>query len=193
MHLPKVILASVSPRRRELLRSLEIDFEVAPSDAEEAHHEPLTVREISQLNAYRKARAVAKKHPDALVLGADTLVHLDGRLLGKPANAGEAAEMLSYLQGKTHEVVTGVCLLQLREHRQRLFAETTFVTFHPMTAAEIERYLFLVNTLDKAGAYAIQEQGELIVREIAGSFSNVVGLPVERLRAELARWGASEP
>jgi septum formation protein len=188
MKLPPLILASQSPRRSELLRSLGFEFAVVPSDATEAHTEELTAAEISQLNAYRKARAVAKKFPDSLVLGADTLVALDTTLFGKPASVDDAFRMLTQLQGRTHRVVTGVCLLHLRGHHQQLFADATDVTFHPLNPRQIQDYLDRVNPLDKAGAYAIQEHGDRIVASISGSFSNVVGLPMERLRAELAHW-----
>jgi len=187
-HLPPLILASASPRRGELLRQLQLKFEVVPSDALEILDDQLTVREASQLNAYRKARMVAKKYPGALVLGADTLVGLGGRVFGKPAGFDEAYQMLEALQGATHQVVTALCLIHLRPHRQRLFAETTSVTFRPLDAVKIQRYLNTVNPLDKAGAYAIQESGDLIVQSISGSYSNVVGLPLERLRAEFEVW-----
>jgi septum formation protein len=191
MNLPPLILASNSPRRSELLRSLGLAFTVVPSDAAEIHTEQLTATEISQLNAYRKTRAVAKKFPDALVLGADTLVALDTILFGKPSNLEDAHRMLKQLQGRTHRVVTGVCLIHLRGHRQKLFAEATDVTFRPLGARQIREYLAQINPLDKAGAYAIQEGGDKIVETISGSFSNVVGLPVERLRAELELWEKS--
>jgi septum formation protein len=184
------ILASASPRRADLLRQLVPKFKVVPSRAPEVHDEQLTAWEMAQVNAYRKARAVAKKFPDALVLSADTLVYLDGeaKLFGKPASLDDAMRMLGELQGRTHAVVTGICLLRLREHRQRIFAEWTDVRLHPLNADQIKDYLKLVNPLDKAGAYAIQEHGERIVAEISGSYSNVVGLPVERVREELDAW-----
>ena len=188
MNLPPVILASTSPRRFELLQALGVDFQTIPSTASEVHNEELTAREISQVNAYRKARAVAKKFPDALVVGADTLVYLGTTLFGKPADSDEAFRMLSQLQGRTHQVVTGVCLTQLRNHRQKIFFESTDVTFRPLEMEEIRNYLAKINPLDKAGAYAIQEHGAQIVHEVSGSFSNVVGLPVERLKAELSAW-----
>jgi len=186
--LPPLILASASPRRVELLRQLSLDFKVLPGNVPEIHHDQFTARELSQVNAYRKARAVAKKFPDALVLGADTLVYLKTALFGKPATLEEAYQMLERLQGCTHQVITGICLLHLRKHRQTLFAETTEVTFRPLDEVQIRRYLNRVNPLDKAGAYAIQEEGDLIVEKIAGSYTNVVGLPVERLAAELEAW-----
>jgi septum formation protein len=188
--LPPLVLASASPRRVELLRQLTLQFKVVPGDVPEIHHEQLTARELAQINAYRKARSVAKKFPDALVLGADTLVYLDTTLFGKPPTLAAAYQMLEKLQGRTHQVITGICLLHLRQHRQAVFAESTDVSFHPLDAVTIRRYLSRVNPLDKAGGYAIQEEGELIVERIVGSYTNVVGLPVERLRAELASWSA---
>lgn len=186
MKTPSLILASESPRRAELLRQLGLDFKTVPSSASEIHHEQLTANEVAQINAYRKARAVAKKYPDALVLGADTIVHIDSILFGKPQTLENAYEMLEALQGKTHEVVTAVCLLNLRNHRQRIFTDSTAVTFHRLDAVKIRRYLTKVNPLDKAGAYAIQEEGDLIIERISGSYTNVVGLPIEKLRTQLA-------
>ena len=191
--LPPLILASASPRRTELLRQVRPDFQVIVSETPEIHDDQLTVGEVSQLNAYRKARSIAKKHPDFLVLGADTLVCLDTTLFGKPTSLEDAYAMLEQLQGRTHSVVTAVCLMQLRERRQRMFVETTFVTFRPLDAIKIRRYLTRVNPLDKAGAYAIQEEGDLLVEKIDGSYSNVVGLPVERLSAELRAWAGEAP
>jgi septum formation protein len=188
LNLPALILASASPRRSELLRQLNLEFKVVASDVPEIHHDQLTALEASQINAYRKARAVAKKCPDSLVLGADTLVYLDGTLFGKPTSLEDAYEMLQRLQGQTHQVVTAICLLHLRERRQKVFAEITAVTFLPLDAVKIRRYLNRVNPLDKAGAYAIQEEGDLIVQKVAGSYTNVVGLPLERLRMELQAW-----
>jgi septum formation protein len=188
MNPPQLILASASPRRAELLREMGLKFRVVPSQAPEAHNEQLTARELCQLNAYRKARAIAKKIPDALVLGADTLVHMGTRLFGKPANLKEAERMLERLEGRTHQVVTGICLIHLRRLRQKIFAEATQVTFRPLDAKQIRYYLAAIDPLDKAGAYAIQEKGDLIIERIAGSFSNVVGLPMERLKSELVAW-----
>jgi septum formation protein len=186
--LPPLILASASPRRAELLRLLEVDFKILPSSAREVAHDHLSPLEVCQLNAHRKARAVARKIPDSLVLGADTLVFLDNEILGKPRSMKEAERMLGSLEGRTHQVVTGVCLMHLRSHRERVFAVSTDVLFHPLTKKQIRDYIKKVHTLDKAGAYAIQEGGERIISEISGSFSNVVGLPVEKLREELVAW-----
>ena len=171
------------------MKLLERDFEILPATVDEVAHDHLTPLEVCQLNAHRKARAVAKKVPDALVLGADTLVFRDSEILGKPHNLAEAERMLSRLQGRTHQVVTGVCLMHLRAHVERIFAVSTDVLFHPLTRRQIRDYLAKIQPLDKAGAYAIQDYGELIISEISGSYSNVVGLPVEKLRAELDAWG----
>ena len=190
MDLPPLILASASPRRAELLRQLNLDFQIVPSAATEIFDGQLSPWELCQLNAHRKARVVAKKHPDALVLGADTLVFLDEEIMGKPANLADAKRMLTQLQGRTHQVVTGISLIHLRAHRERTIAVSTDVTFRPLTDGQIEDYLVKVNPLDKAGAYAIQEHGEMIVAEIFGSYSNVVGLPVEQLKSELEKWPA---
>jgi len=164
---------------------LELEFQVISSDPREIYDDQLSPRELCQLNAHRKARSVAKKNPDALVLGADTLVFLDRKVFGKPKNLEEATQMLLQLQGKTHQVVTGVSLIHQRTHSEKLFAVGTDVTFRPLGEDQIRNYLKKINPLDKAGAYAIQEHGDLIVSEISGSYSNVVGLPLERLRVEL--------
>ncbi len=191
MNLPPLILASTSPRRAELLRQLPVQFRVVPSDADEVAHEHLSPLEICQLNAHRKARAVAKKIPDALVLGADTLVFLGNEVLGKPRDRDDALRMLTMLRGRMHQVVTGVSLIHLRAHRERVFAESTDVWFRSFTDATVAEYLARVEALDKAGAYAIQQHGEWLVSEISGSFSNVVGLPLERLEMELKSWKTS--
>jgi septum formation protein len=188
VRLPPLILASASPRRAELLKLLKVKFRVLPGEADEVAHEHLSPLEICQLNAHRKARVVAKKIPDALVLAADTLVFLDGEILGKPLNLADARRMLAKLQGRMHQVVTGVCLVHLRAHHERIFAVSTDVLFHPLDDRQIRGYLGKINPMDKAGAYAIQNSGELIISEISGSYSNVVGLPVERLREELESW-----
>lgn len=189
MNIPSLILASASPRRSELLQQLQVTFQVLPGNATEVVYDHLSPQEICQLNAHRKARVVAKQIPDSLVLGADTLVFLDANILGKPADRVAAHAMLALLEGRTHQVVTGVSLIHLRGHRERMFAVSTNVTFLPLKDEQIENYLNRINPLDKAGGYAIQEHGELIVSEISGSYSNVVGLPLERLAQELEAWG----
>lgn len=188
MNLPSLILASASPRRCDLLRQMGLEFAVVPARTPEPQPEHFTPMEICQLNAHRKARAVAKKHPDALVIGADTLVCLENRIFGKPQSLADAEKMLLELQGREHHVITGVSLIQLRSHREKILAAVTRVTFHPLTIAQVRAYLGRIHPLDKAGAYAIQQHGELIVERIEGSFTNVVGLPLELLRKELQAW-----
>jgi septum formation protein len=193
MNSPTLILASASPRRADLLRQFEFDFLVVPSAVEESSSEDLSAGEVAQLNAYRKARAVSKRFPDAVTLGVDTVVALGNTIFGKPADLTDAERMVSALQGKTHQVVTGVCLIHLRGHRQKIFYEQTGVTFRKLTAAQIRHYHREVNPLDKAGAYGIQEKSAVVVESISGSFSNVAGLPMERLQTELAGFGILQP
>jgi septum formation protein len=170
-----------------------VKFQIAATGVREIEEKHLSAGETARINAYRKARAAAKKYPDALVLGADTVVALGTALFGKPATLGEAEQMLWALQGKTHRVVTGVCLLHLREHQQRIFSEETAVRFAPLTRAQIRSYHALVHPLDKAGAYGIQDKAEMLVEATAGSISNVIGLPLERLAAELPAFGVRLP
>lgn len=185
----RLILASASPRRRELLRLLDVMFQVEAADVPEfsSAQEHLAPREICLANAAAKARAIALRFPDALVLGADTEVTLGSRVFGKPRSRREAAAFLSKLSGKTHQVITAVCLLCTSRRLRRSFTETTHVTFHKLSARRIAHYLDAVNPFDKAGAYAIQENGEWIIEHITGSFSNVVGLPVAALRSAFAQ------
>jgi len=188
MSSPPLILASASPRRQELLRAAGLTFQVVPAQVSEAHLEHLTARELCLANARRKAGVVASLHPASLVLGADTLVYLDHELYGKPADLAEAESMLARLQGRTHQVVTGVCLEHRASGWKRVFADITDVTFKPLALEEIRGYLVDIQPLDKAGAYAIQDQGDRIVASISGSYNNVVGLPIERVLEELAAW-----
>lgn len=181
-----LILASASPRRAALLRQLGLEFQVAPSDVPEVQGGALSAGEIARINAYRKARAVSKKYPDAVTVGVDTVVVADNQIFGKPATMREAEEMLMALQGKRHQVVTGVCMIHPRGHRQKVFFEQTDVTFRPLTREQIRCYHSQTNPLDKAGGYGIQEQSEVLVEAISGSFTNVIGLPLERFQAEWA-------
>ncbi len=186
---PKLILASASPRRSELLKQMVVRFEVVTADVEEiGGSDGWSPEEVAIENAGLKARAVASRHPERWVLGADTVVALGERLFGKPASREEAAMFLREMAGKTHEVITG-CALIAPDGAMDLFHDVTKVTFRPLTDETITRYLDAVHVLDKAGAYALQEQGELIVESVAGSESNVIGLPVERLGRVLDKYG----
>ncbi len=164
-----------------------VTFEIVASTVGEVTGGPLTPLDVAVTNACRKAISVADAHRDATVIGADTVVALGNRLFGKPADASAAAAMLSELSENTHEVTTGVCLVQRSTGELTVFADTTRVTFRRLTARQIRDYIDHVHVLDKAGGYAIQEPGDALVRRISGSFTNVVGLPVERLREVLSR------
>jgi septum formation protein len=190
MNLPPVILASASPRRVELLRQVVFHFKVLPSAAPECEHEQFTAWEVAQLNAHCKARAIAKKHPDHLVIGADTVVCRGTKFYNKPADVADACRMLHELSGAAHDVITGVCLIHLRSHRETLFSDVTEVRFNRLAKAAIQHYVERARPLDKAGAYGIQDQAGLLVEDIAGSYTNVMGLPVERLRSVLQSWAA---
>jgi len=175
------ILASGSPRRKQLLKKIIPDFKVISSDAEELKSHsggPLT---LVQENAKKKAIPVAANNPSCWVLGADTLVFYQKEILGKPKDLDEAVEMLSFLCGKTHEVATGVSLQCNELNIVKTFSETSSVTFKPISKQEIRLYFKEVNPLDKAGAYAIQTNADMIIDRFVGSYSNVVGLPLESL------------
>jgi septum formation protein len=189
MQVPKLILASASPRRRELLAQLGVPFEVVVAEVSEHEESSTDPRVMVAHNAALKADWVAARHPEAIVLGADTTVFIDGHALNKPRDAAEARAMLRRLSGRTHTVFTG---LALRRGRDRLKIDegvASEVAFKPLDDATIEAYLARVHTLDKAGGYAIQEQGDLIVKEYRGSLTNIVGLPLEATKQILTRCG----
>ena len=175
-----IVLASASPRRSELLARAGVTFEVVVSPAEEIHDSAMKPHVLCELNATLKAAAVAEKRPDATVIGADTLVFIDDMPLGKPVDLDEARAMLRRLSGRTHRVCTGVCLIYPGGGKNA-FHDITEVTFRPLEDADIDAYFALVNPLDKAGAYGIQESGDRIISEINGSFDNVMGLPVDKV------------
>ncbi len=179
-----LILASQSPRRRELMERAGLAFRVVVRDTEELCDASLAPEELCARNAAAKAEAVAAEFPQDTVIGADTLVFIDNCPLGKPADLAEARAMLDRLQGREHCVCTAVALI-LPGGERRDFVERTAVRFRPLDEAAISRYLDAVHVLDKAGAYAIQEQGEMIVEGIAGDLDNVIGLPITRLLAVL--------
>lgn len=175
-----IVLASASPRRSELLEKAGVVFDVIPSPAEEIHDAEMAPGFLCELNAALKAEAVAVMRPDAMVIGADTLVFIDGIPLGKPVDLTEARFMMRRLSGRSHQVCTGVCVIAPSGERS-MFHDLTEVVFKDLTDEEIDDYFALVNPLDKAGAYGIQEHGERIVCEIRGSFENVMGLPVDKV------------
>jgi septum formation protein len=186
---PQIILASASPRRERLLREMGSRFLVVRPDDTEELSGGAAPDVVAMHNAQRKARAVAGRHPDSMVIGADTIVVLAGKIFGKPRDREDAHRMLGQLAGQRHEVITGVCLVHRSLDTELVFADTTRVWMRPLPPAQIADYLARINPLDKAGAYAIQEHGEGIVERIDGSYHNVMGLPTERLQATLERLG----
>lgn len=187
-----VILALASPRRRELMKQAGYRFEVVLPRVEEVHEESQSPRFLTRCNALTKALEVAARHPSRLVIGADTLVAIDGCALGKPASHGEAQAMLTRLAGRTHEVCTSVVLARAKAGSEMMhtgFEEVTRVTFLPLTEAEVRTYLDLIDPFDKAGGYAAQDHGDRIICGVDGSWTNVVGLPMERLALELQALG----
>lgn len=184
----KLILASASPRRRELLAEVTRDFQIVQVNAEE-YHSGVWPERFPLLNAANKAHAGAALHPDALVIGADTVIELDGLLIGKPRDASHAQEILRQLSGRTHLVTTGVCLICLEHEIRCSFAVSTAVTFKALTDDIIQSYLAKVHVLDKAGAYGIQEYGDMLTEKIDGPLDNVIGLPCDKLRQSLKACG----
>ena len=180
----KIVLASSSPRRRDLLNEAGFDVDIRPADIDELT-DGLAPRDLVAANAERKARHVAAKLRGDLVLGADTVVVLDGEILGKPRDRGHAAEMLGRLSGRVHEVLTGVCLIRGGSRERCLFVESTRVSFRKLDAALIEAYLTDIDPLDKAGSYAAQDDQGRLIERIEGSLENVIGLPVARVMAAL--------
>lgn len=183
----KLVLASSSPRRRELLESFKQPFVICPAVKEEVILPHLSPEEMVASLAEQKAEEVAAIHPDAVVIGGDTLVHLDGTLLGKPKTKEEAEEMIGKLQGRTHQVLTGVSV-QSKE-KKVTFVETTHVTFRSLTSEEVRGYVAKGESLDKAGGYGIQGAGAFLVESLQGDFYNVMGLPLCALGKQLEGFG----
>jgi septum formation protein len=186
-----LVLASSSPRRHELFVKLGYEFEIVTSPVQELD---ATSRgslwnaptELATLNAQMKASAVSSLRPESLVIGADTIVELNGNVFGKPKDLAEARQTLSLLSGRVHHVLTGIVIV-IGGRVETSFCECTSVKFKALSSQDIEAYLVQVHVLDKAGAYAAQEEGALIIESIQGSMNNVIGLPTERLDYELKR------
>lgn len=180
----ELVLATTSPRRHELMRQAGIAFISAAPHVDEwdaESHPHYSPADLVRHNARRKAEAVYSKHQEACILAADTLVYCEGRIMGKPVDLEEAAEMLRWLSGKTHEVLTAVAWVQGGERKIKETVVRTWVTFRSLDDGQIQDYLAGVNVLDKAGAYALQEKGGALVERIEGSRSNVIGLPMEKV------------
>ncbi len=179
--IPKLILASASPRRAEILRSVGWPFEALPAHIDESREDSEKADAYVERIALAKAEAVASRCPGSLVLGADTVVVIEGQILGKPSDEGDANRMLRALNGRRHQVLTGVALVNGATGQSRVAHEVTDVTFAEMSEEEINWYVSTREPMDKAGAYAIQGHGALFIKEIRGDYFNVVGLPVRLL------------
>ncbi len=182
----RTVLASASPRRQELLKRITEDFLVHPVDADETLPAGMPVELAASFLADVKAATAAKDFPQDLVIGCDTIVVLEDEIMGKPKDREDARRMLQQLSGETHKVMTGVALYL--DGKSTVFTAETYVTFYPLTAAEIESYLDSGEPFDKAGAYGIQGQGCLLVERIEGDYFNVVGLPVAALSRAIAQF-----
>jgi septum formation protein len=187
------LLASNSPRRGELLARAGIVFAVVPPEVVERADPHLTLGELTAWNALRKGLAVARSYPNAVVLAGDTLVALDHEVIGKPRDLAEAERILRKLSGQVHQVCSSVFLVHLARDRSTLLREVTHVRFRQLNRAAIRDYLARIDPLDKAGAYAAQGEGGLIIQSIEGSYTNVVGLPMEQTMPALARFGIRPP
>lgn len=183
-----IILASQSPRRQELLSGLNIPFEVQVIDTDETYPKQLVGVDIPMYLAEKKADEFKDKMKEnTLLITADTIVWHEGKVFGKPVDKADAARMLKALSGKTHQVITGVCICDIK--RRKTFHVISEVRFSRLTAAEIEYYLTNYEPYDKAGSYGVQEWiGYIGVEHIDGSYFNVMGLPIQRLYSELKRW-----
>ena len=188
----RLVLASASPRRSELLSSAGFDVIIRPSSVVELT-EGLSPRDLVLANAEMKALSVAAATTGDLVLGADTIVVLDGEILGKPRDLTHAVQMLSRLSGRVHEVLTGVCMLRGGSVARCSFVESTQVAFRPLDPLMIAAYLAEIDPLDKAGAYAAQEDRGRLIERIEGSMENVIGLPVARVLEAMATHFAEQP
>ena len=182
----KIILASQSPRRIELLQQITTDFEVIPSAIEEIFDPQRTPLENAVALAVEKAQSVARNHKGHIVLGADTLVVLDGKIIGKPTDQNDAYQILKRLGGREHQVITGVAIVNNSTFKD---AAVSTVVIKPLTDEEIIRYIDTGEPMDKAGAYAIQGKGAFMVSSYRGSYTNIVGFPMETVKALLHQAG----
>ena len=180
-------MGSGSARRKDLLSEAGFAFEVASPEVEEIQPGTFPLRKLCEENAALKANAVLREYPGAVVLAADTLVAIGDESLGKPKDLEEARETLGRLSGRVHEVCTGVCITTSEE--EAAFFEVSWVKFRKLDEALISRYLEKVDVMDKAGSYAIQDCGEMLVEKLEGDFDTVVGLPMTRVTKELERFG----
>ena len=184
--IPEIILASASPRRQELLKYIVPEFSIIPADIDETLPDDIPAEEAAEFLAVKKAKHISEKNPAGIVIGSDTVVVIDGEILGKPKDTADAERMLRKLSGKTHSVITGVCISC--GNFSDSFSCRTFVKFFPLTDEEIHGYIATGEPMDKAGAYGIQGKGCLLAESIDGDFFNVVGLPASLLKRHLEKF-----
>jgi len=184
----KIILASKSPRRRELFKILGVPFVIKESDYEENLTKKMEPKELAITMSQGKARTIAKKQKDAIVIAADTLISFQNKVLGKPRSEKDAFSMLSQMSGKVHSVITGYTILDTKTKKNLSKAVETKVYFRKLKSQEIKNYIKTSQFLDKAGAYGIQELGQLLIEKIEGNYSNVVGLPLGSLVQSLKQF-----
>ncbi len=191
--MPKIILASASPRRKELLGKLQIPFTIEASNYEEDNNLKLKPLELAKVLSSGKAETVAKKHKgeDVIIIGADTFVVLDNKILGKPHTPERAKEMIKEMSGRAHSVITGFTIIDAKSGKKVSKAVESKVYFRKLTDEEIDAYVRTGEPLDKAGAYAIQEAGSVLIEKTEGDYTNIVGLSVPSLIEELKKFGVN--
>jgi len=187
----KIVLASASPRRKEILKITGLKFSVDSGDYEEDMDLALKPHQLAKFLSSEKAETIAVRYTNALIIAADTFIVFKGRLLGKPHTEGEAGRMLTLLNGKAHSVITGFTIIDTKTGKKLSRSVETRVYFKKMTALEIEAYVKTGEPLDKAGAYAIQGLGAVIIKKIEGDYFNVMGLPLFHLTEALKKFGVS--
>ncbi len=191
--LDPVILASASPRRLELLKKIVAEFRVEASRVDESSLSETDPARFAMAAAVLKAREVGKRYPRSIVIAADTVVALDDRIYGKPADRADARRTLEALSGRTHRVITAVALYRRRDHRLQSGLETSFVRFRKLKGPAIEAYLDTGSHADKAGSYAIQELNGSFVESYEGDYDNIVGLPVQRVKEMMSKFASTRP
>jgi septum formation protein len=186
----KIVLASASPRRRLLLAKLGLKFVVAPSNVKEvAELKGMPIEELVQRNALMKARAIAGKEQGALIIGCDTDIYFKGKVIGKPKNAEDAKRILREFSNKWHSIISGIAIIDTATGREITDFEKTKVKVKRLSEQKISKYVMTGEPLDKAGAYGIQEKGRFLIEKFDGSYSNIVGLPLEKLTLRLKEFG----
>ncbi len=190
----KIVLASGSPRRKELLKQFFSDFVIDQANVTEIDHlNGSSIEQVVQKNALMKAQAVCDKHPNSLVIGADTVVFFQNQLIGKPKNPADAKKILTRFNGKWHLVYTGIALIETNSNKQVIDFEKTKLKFRKVSEKEIDDYVATGEPMDMAGAYASQGKGAFLIEKIEGSKTNVIGLPMEKLKVILAKYLENVP